>query len=324
MSDMYFDVSSFDFDSLTDIVSLDENGNAQPDPSANTGVVDDISDLIDPSEREQEVEEGEGEEVEETEEGEETEEVAEEPEEEEVDFEDYQITLPTGEDVTLSELVKGYRDNSQLEEAVNQFNQDREAFIEQSNSIGKLLDLAKLEADRTIEDYKGFDWNRYKAEDPAGYVENREYLDRFIERRKEIVSAMEEREAALARDQAAAKEAAAIEAGQILSRDIPGWNKNLYEELMEYAIANGAEKESILNSTDPVMFKMLYKALQFEKGKQVVTAKVKRIGSTPTKVVKPGAKPAPTEVDNTKVKATISKMGTSRKANLDAFAFLKD
>lgn len=325
-NDLYFDTNSFDFTSLTDIVGLDNEANeTEVEHDTNGEVVDDISDLVG-DHKEEEVEEVEDEDdsEEESDESDENEIEVTDEDGEEVDFEDYQITLPTGDEVTLSELVKGYKNSTDLNNAISEFQEAQNEFVEKSKDVGKLLELAKLEADRTIEDYNGFDWKRYKAEDPSGYVENREYLDRFIERREEIVAAMREREAAIAAEEEKARTAAATEAGIILERDIPGWSKALYEELMDFAVANGAEKEYILNSTDPVLFKMLHKALQFEKGRKTVTAKVKRIGGAPSKVVKPGAKPAPAEVDKNKVKATISKMGSSRQGNIDAFKYLKD
>lgn len=273
MSDMYFDTSEFDFTTLTDIVGLEPADAPERAERAVSneygGAVDDISDLVGdkkgtPTEPEDEPEEVEDEEIEE--EVEEEPEVPAEPEEEEVDYEGYQITLPNGDDVALSELVKGYKANEELQSAIAEFQEAQNEFVEKSKDIGKLLELAKLEADRTIEDYNGFDWARYRTEDPAGYVENREYLDKFIERRKEIVSAMEARETAFAKEEASRKATAAAEAGQVLQRDIPGWNKALYEELMDFAVANGADKDAIMESTDPVMFKMLHKAMMFEKG----------------------------------------------------------
>ncbi|MCS5736814.1 hypothetical protein, partial [Herbiconiux daphne] len=240
-NDMYFDTDSFDFSSLTDIVGLNGENNGhdttERDVHTDGGVVDDISDLVGENHEEEEVEEETEEESEESEEEGEIEVTDEDGEE--VDFEDYQITLPTGDDVTLSELVKGYRNSAELNTAIAEFQEAQNEFVEKSKDIGKLLELAKLEADRTIEDYNGFDWGRYKSEDPAGYVENREYLDRFIERRKEIISAMEARDAEIAEETAKQKAAEAAEAGQVLQRDIPGWSKALYEELMDFAIANG-------------------------------------------------------------------------------------
>lgn len=329
---MYFDTDTFNFDDLVDVVEMNDEQKDAPAPKAPSnpdgGVVDDISDLIgnDVEQEEEEVEEDEPEDEESEDESEDEAEEAEEPSEEEVDFEDYQITLPNGEEVTLSDLVKGYKDNSALEEAITEFQQTQEEFVEKSASVGKLLELARLEADRVIEDYEGFDWSSYKRDDPAGYVENREFLDRYIARRKEIIENMERLDADKAKTEQEAKAAAAVEAGAVLQRDIPGWNKDLYVELMDFAIANGADKEAIEQSTDPVMFKMLYKALQFEKGKQIVKAKVKRVGS-PTKVAKPSAKPVERTDVNPAKKVLMKKLrngGLTQAENAKMFDFLVD
>lgn len=329
---MYYDPASFDFTSLVDVVETDDENVEVPavapqDPDG--GVVDDASDLMgveDEPEEEVEEEEEETEEESEEEESEEEEEVEETPEEQEVDFEDYQITLPSGDEVTLSELVKGYKDNTALEAAVTDFQKSQEEFVEKSSSVGKLLELAKLEADRVIEDYDGFDWGSYKKDDPAGYVENREFLDRYKARREEIIGAMKQLDADKAKAEDEQKAAAAVEAGVVLARDIPGWNKDLYVELMDFAIANGADKATIEQSTDPVMFKMLFKALQFEKGKAIVKAKVKKVGS-PTKVAKPSSKPVERKDSNPAKKALMKKMNAGKLTQADnakMFDFLVD
>lgn len=331
-NELYFDPTSFDFTSLVDVVEHEEDDKPAKQ-ERNTrgpdgGVVDDTSDLVFPEDDEEPEDTEEAEEADDSDEEdvEEVEEEAEEESEEEVDFEDYQITLPNGEEVTLSDLVKGYKDNEAVEAAISEFQKTQEEFTEKSASVGRLLELARLEADRVIEDYEGFDWASYKRDDPAGYVENREFLDKYKERRKEIISAMEKIDADKVQAEKEAKAQAAVEAGAILSRDIPGWNQNLYVELLDFAIANGADKDMIENSTDPVMFKMLYKALQFEKGKQIVKAKVKRVGS-PTKVVKPNAKPVERVDGNGKKTALIKKMKTSgldKNEHTALFDFLVD
>ncbi|MFW3387920.1 UNVERIFIED_CONTAM: hypothetical protein RF648_18110, partial [Kocuria sp. CPCC 205274] len=314
-NDMYIDTDNFDFFSLNDVVlDVDTNGNEIPNSDATAkhnpskvaegagnpdgGIIDDTSDLSFDFGEEDEVEESDEveEAVEEVEEEVEDSEVeqTETPDEQEVDFEEYEITLPTGENVVLSEVIKGYKDNQALEQAIAEFNQTQEAFVKESEGVYKHLELARLEADRVIEDYEDFDWATYKREDPAGYVENREFLDRYIARRKEIIDTMQHLESQKAEAEAATKQKAAEEAAAVLQRDIPGWSKDLYVELMEFAIAQGAEKDYIENCIDPLTFKLLHKALQFEKGKKTVVAKMKRVGS-PTKVVQAQAKPTPTE-----------------------------
>lgn len=251
----------------------------------------------------------------------------EDSDEEEVDFETYEVTLPDGTNVVLSEAIKGYRDAQALEAERAEFENVRNEFAAQSESVTNYLELAKLEADRVIEDYKDFDWASYKKDDPVGYVENREFLDRYKSRREEIVHAMEEVKTKQAEKDAAAFQEKAREAGVVLARDIPGWSNDMYQQLMVYAVENGANAEDIANSVDPVMFKILHKAMQHDKGKQIVKAKVKKIGG-PKKVVKAGAKQtASVDQKSATKKAIIKKMdmGNISESELsNSFAFLED
>lgn len=329
---MYFDTDDFDFLSLTDVHEEDNsNSLGYKQPKGRESVEDFESDepLFESEEEEPvfESEEEESEEEDESEEGEEDGEVTVEDEDgEEVDFEDYRVTLPDGEEIVLSEVIKGYRDGQALDAAIAEFQETQEQFKAESSQLNAYLELAKLEAERVIEDYEDFDWGAFRREDPAGYVDNREYLDKFIKRRKEIVEAMDSiraKEEAAKADEFAGK---AAEAGAILARDIPGWSKELYTSMMEYAIENGSEKEAIEQCVDPAVFKIIYKAMQFDKGKQVVKAKIKKIGGSPTKVASPNAKPAK-PVETGKRTAYLKKMqsgGLSANEVSDMFNHLVD
>ena len=102
----------------------------------------------------------------------------------------------------------------------------------------------------------------------------------------------------------------------------------MYQSLMLYAVENGANAEEIANSVDPTIFKILHKAMQYDKGKQVVKAKVKRVGGSPTKVAKPSAKVTTTTSPETgKRKAIIKKMengGLNESELRNSFSFLED
>lgn len=267
------------------------------------------------------------EEAEDAEEAEESEDEEVEDDGEEVDFESYEVTLPSGETVVLSEAIKGYKDAQALEAERAEFESIREKFAAQSQGVTKYLELAKLEADRVIEDYEDFDWAAYKKDDPVGYVENREFLDRYKQRRDEITAAMNEVQAERERKEQEEFQEKAREAGVVLARDIPGWNNDLYQQLMMFAVENGADANEIAQTVDPTIFKVLYKAMQYEKGKQVVKAKVKKVGS-PKKVAKSGAKPTQTvDAKSATKKALIKKIetGTISDAELsNSFAFLED
>ncbi|WAX14263.1 hypothetical protein ECO319P1_00104 [Escherichia phage ECO319P1] len=272
-------------------------------------------------------EEEESEEDEEAEEAEESEEEVEDSDEEEVDFESYEVTLPNGETVVLSDAIKGYKDAQALEAERAEFEAVREKFAAQSQGVTKYLELAKLEADRVIEDYEDFDWAAYKKDDPVGYVENREFLDRYKQRRDEITAAMEEVAAERERKEQEEFQEKAREAGVVLARDIPGWNNDLYQQLMMFAVENGADANEIAQTVDPTIFKVLYKAMQYEKGKQVVKAKVKKVGS-PKKVAKSGAKPTQTvDAKTATKKALIKKIESGSVTDSDisnSFMFLED
>lgn len=246
---------------------------------------------------------------------------------EEVDFENYEITLPSGDNVVLKDLVQGYKDAQKLEAEKAEFENVQKEFLDKSESLGRMLELARLEADKVIEDYTDFDWAAYKKDDPVGYVENREFLDLYKRRRDEIQAAQAQLEEKKAATEKAEFESKAREAATVLARDIPGWSNDLYQELMLFAVENGSEPEEIAKCVDPVVFKVLHKAMQFDKGQQVVKAKMKRIGS-PTKVVKPSAKPTSSKSEKDGKKTAVMKKLES--GNFDerdlsnSFAFLED
>ncbi len=334
---MFIDTDNFNFFDLEDVVQEDTNelGYSTKQTGKDLMTEDEIADLtggdeVEEDETEDEVDEGVEDEEDESEETEEGEVEVTDEDGEEVDFESYEVTLPSGEVVVLSEAIQGYKAASELKAEREEFETTRNAFAQESEKVAKYLELARLEADRVIEDYEDFDWAAYKKDDPVGYVENREFLDRYKARRQEILKAQEELEAEKAEKEAEDFKVKAREAGVILARDIPGWNNDMYQQLMVYAVENGANAEDIANSVDPVMFKILHKAMQHDKGKQVVKAKVKRVGGSPKKVATPSAKPAPTSEATQKgaaKKAIIKKMengGLNERELRNSFNFLED
>lgn len=328
---MIIDTDNFDFLSLDDVVE-DKNELGYNTKQTGKDLVDaedladdeEVDDLPDDEDGEGDEEESEEDESEEESDDEDGEAEITDEDGEEVDFEGYEVTLPTGETVVLSEVVKGYKNAQALEEERTEFNRLQTEFGEKSGSVTRMLELAQLEADKVIEDYEDFDWSAYKKDDPVGYVENREFLDRYKQRRVEIQEAFADIEAKREATEKAEFTARAKEAGTVLARDIPGWNNDMYQQLMVYAIENGANPDEIANTVDPVIFKVLHKAMQYEKGKQTVKAKVKKLGS-PQKVVKAAPK-AVTQTGSVK-KAVIKKMESgnmSEKDLSDSFAYLED
>lgn len=210
---------------------------------------------------------------------------------EEVDFEEYEVTLPNGDIVKLNEAIQGYRGAQEIADMRAAFEEEREQFMEQSKDVGRLLELAKLEAERVIDDYQDFDWATLSREDPQAYVENREFLDRYRARHKEILKEFDRvKEEEVANKALVTKEKARA-ANEVLSRDIPGWSQDMYVELMRFGVGNlGMSEEFVTTSLDAGLFKALYQARQLAEGKEVVKAKIKKMGGSPKKVVKAAPK----------------------------------
>lgn len=266
------------------------------------------------------------EESEEESEEEEYEESESEEEEEEVDFEEYEVNLPNGEVIKLHEAINGYKAAQELEEERAAFEAEKANFQSDNQSVKRVLSLAKLEAERVIEDYKEFDWAELSRTDPQAYVENREFLDKYKARHREILAEMDFVEEQLETEKAEANRVKAAQANEVLTRDIPGWNKDMYVGLMTYAVKElGMDQDFVVNSVDAGFFKSLHKAQQLDQGKQTVKAKIKKLGGSPKKVVK--AAPKVNKTVNGK-KATIKRKIESGQAGdmdlADAFDFLED
>lgn len=264
--------------------------------------------------------------AEELEESEEAEEVSEEDAIEEVDYEGYEVTLPSGDVINLAEAVQGYKAAAELEAERKAFEDAKLGFENQSKEVANLLELAKLEADRVIEDYDGFDWAGLAKTDPTAYVDNKEFLEKYQIRQREIHDALKAINEKKRADEEVVMQTRARDCVAALTRDIPGWNGEVYSSLLQYAVDNGADAEDIKSCVDPMVFKVLHKAMQFDKGKATVTAKVKRAVKSPTKVVKAEAKETTSSVAPQKVQL-LKKLETGKADSKDVgnmFAFLED
>lgn len=263
-------------------------------------------------------------EEEESEEVEESDEEAEEVEYEEgdaidVDF-DTVITLPDGREMTVEELSSGYMNGSELSTKFQELEANAKAFEEKVLSLKTDFTLAQLEADRVIQDYEGFDWDKLAAEDPQGYVENRRFLDRYKERKQLLIDAQQRLAKEAEQKEQEAFHARSVECVQVLKKTIPNWGENLYQDLLQYAIDIGSSEEEILKENRPSVFIALYKAYQFDKGAQRVVAKIKKVGA-PKKVMKSGNKQTGT---GDKKAAAAKAFSEGRLSHEDAFNHLVD
>jgi len=66
---------------------------------------------------------------------------------------------------------------------------------------------------------------------------------------------------------------------------IPGWNEQMYNDIRKFAVSTGMNEQIVNEMVDPVAFKILHMAMQYQKGKTAVT-KTKKIDKTPKRIIK--------------------------------------
>jgi len=96
---------------------------------------------------------------------------------------------------------------------------------------------------------------------------------------------------------------------EVLQKELPEWNTELYNDIRKHAIGSGLPAESVNQYTDPNVIMLLHKAMMFDRSKQV--AKTKK-AKAPTKILR-SKKAPPTKTDQriSKQKAAQERMRKS-------------
>lgn len=66
---------------------------------------------------------------------------------------------------------------------------------------------------------------------------------------------------------------------------IPGWSEKMYNDIRGFAVSVGMPEQVVNEMVDPVAFKILHMAMQYEKGKTAVN-KTKKIDKSPKRIIK--------------------------------------
>ena len=66
---------------------------------------------------------------------------------------------------------------------------------------------------------------------------------------------------------------------------IPGWNEQMYNDIRKFAVDTGMNEQIVNEMVDPVAFKILHMAMQYQKGKSALS-KTKKVDKTPKRIIK--------------------------------------
>lgn len=206
-----------------------------------------------------------------------------------VDF-DTVITLPNGEQISIEDLHKGFAKSDEITRREKELDSRQSEYESKFKDIDTMLETAKLEADRVLDDFKGFDWQKLANEDPKDFANTKLFVEKYIARSKEIKEAQATRAAQLEKEEQEALQVKATACVEILKADIPEWNSDLYGEILQHAVDKlGMDAEVAKKLVDPSTIKAIHRSLQLDKGTTKAKAKLKRV-SSPKKVAKSGAK----------------------------------
>ncbi|MFC0686468.1 hypothetical protein [Novosphingobium clariflavum] len=84
--------------------------------------------------------------------------------------------------------------------------------------------------------------------------------------------------------------AAAKETIAILERDIPGWNREVYDQVRAHAVKIGMDANMVNGVVDPAAIKLMYDAMKYRQLKDKAAAKRTTPKAAPSRVVKPAVR----------------------------------
>ncbi|EHX9244012.1 hypothetical protein K3712_000542 [Escherichia coli] len=329
MNDMFFDTSSFDFDSLTDVVGLNGNdGNPtrlNEQPTVRTED-DDISDLIGSLNGEHE--------------------------QDEVDFNDDASDLKR-KDITSERNITDYF-NASPDDAILEYDGLRLSKAETKDLFKKAKDVERDHAylqelaSKANEHINILNSRRFMQNTVLetnimrlqGYLNNPNITDaEHRQYTKDLANAQAHQKMFLDEVNKTMNDHARYEeqqndfrlrlADQLMEQNIPQWNQ-FRDSVWNYAGSLGFTENQMKKIGDTPLFTALYKAMLYDHNRKTVSeASDKRANEVKNPRSTVGAKQSSrnnslSDIDKAKANNAIKNMGSTRQANVDAFKYLKD
>jgi hypothetical protein len=163
------------------------------------------------------------------------------------------------------------------------------------------------------------------AVDPVAYLQHDKRVRDLEAAGAKLQSAVAQRRTELARQKQSALAELLQTGTAILSREIPGFNGEVRNEIGKFAIAEGYAPEELQQVYDPRFIKLAYKAMQYDKLQRSRPAVQKKIADAPP-VVRPSA--VVNQANTVRAKASEAvdrarKSGTTQDAESAMLALLR-
>ena len=222
----------------------------------------------------------------------------EDQEEEELEIgDDYLIALEDGTEATFKEMKEYYNTRSEIKKHVDVAKEAYEAAVAKQTEVEDALTLSKLEAEMELETYADMtsaDWREMARTRPQDYAEHKEYYDRMTSKRNQVEKHLNTLQEMKEEKEQEAHQARIQESITILEQKIPGFDKELVDNIVSHAINDLGAPESIADTVDPYVILAFYNSFKLHKGVREAATKIKRkvktapLSSKTTKVAKKG------------------------------------
>lgn len=146
------------------------------------------------------------------------------------------------------------------EKAITAFQKDAEADVDARAQLFALK--------QQIDFYKRVDWQQWVASDPVAAQQGRMAYDDALREAQRLDGEMKERGAKRSQEaEKAAREdlASRLRATEeFTKKNIPDWSPEVDRKVVDFALSQGVGKEDLANAMNPVIYNILYKAMQFD------------------------------------------------------------
>lgn len=198
-------------------------------------------------------------------------------------------------EITLGDLKRLAGQEKALTQKSMEVAEARKAFEAKANHAAAVLQKQLERAQERFKPYEGLDylklsrtlpedqWDQLRR-DALEAQQNVQFVQQELMGVQQAVN--ETRQAEMAK---AAQEAVAVLQGPEDKGGIAGWNQNLYNDIMGYAVTAGVPKEMAYSIVNPAAIRMMHKAMLFDRGKTAATTQIVKAKAAPAKVAKPGA-----------------------------------
>jgi hypothetical protein len=156
------------------------------------------------------------------------------------------------------------QEKKELESIKQQTSQMREHY---AASLGLITKAAQDD----VNQFEGVDWQYMAETNPQDYIKYKAAYDMSRERLQKVNNEATSFFNAVDVESRKGIEQKAMQCIDELRGTFKNWNNETYYNLVEYGMESGMDRDLLLNCTDPGVFKALYKARMYDKGKTVKT-----------------------------------------------------